>query len=84
MLNSVFESVFQVSLRASLIIIAIFLLKKLFRNKLNNKWHVVIWALCLCLRTVGSQSRLSLFNAVKLAERAARQVFQQERISMPI
>ena len=46
MLKGIFESVCQVSARASCYNCHIYA-QEAVRNKLNNKWHVVIWAVVL-------------------------------------
>ncbi|MDD4297629.1 MAG: M56 family metallopeptidase [Ruminiclostridium sp.] len=75
MLNSLFGFIFQASLRTSLLIFTIFLLKVIFGSKMNTKWHTVIWAVVVVRLVIpwAPQSPLSLFNMVKPAEKTVRQ-----------
>lgn len=78
MLGDIFENVFQASMRASLLIITVFLLKAAFRHKINIRWHTAIWVI-VAVRLVipwAPQSPFSMFNAVKPAEKAVKQVLQ--------
>ena len=43
MADSFFGSIFESSMRASLLILTVLLLKAILGHKLNSKWHTTIW-----------------------------------------
>jgi len=72
MADGFLESIFESSMRASLLILTVLLLKALLGHKMKNKWHTTIWVV-VALRLIipwAPQSPLSLFNAIKPAEKA--------------
>lgn len=66
MVEEIFLLILKTSLYASVVGIVILTLKAVLRNKINPKWHYIIWAVLILklLIPFGPQSALSLFNSV--------------------
>ncbi len=65
-MESIFKTILVTSLYASIVGICISIIKTILRNRINPKWHYIIW-LILVLKLVipfGPGSIISLFNTV--------------------
>lgn len=73
MVETFFKLVLTSSLYASVVGIVILVLKAILTNKINPKWHYIIWTVLIIklLIPFGPQSTISLFNTVpKMPEQA--------------
>jgi len=86
-MSDIFEAVLASSFYAGIVGLVILLLKGMLRNRLNAKWHYLIWSVLVLKLLVpfGPQSAVSLFNLIpKLSHQAtvgdAYQVWQQDEM----
>jgi len=65
-MEQIFNTVLATSIYAAIVGLAILLAKGVLKNKLNAKWHYIIWIVLILklLIPFGPQSPFSLFNAV--------------------
>ena len=65
-MGNIFNIILTTSIYASIVGLVIVFLKSLLRNKLNAKWHYIIWIVLILKLLVpfGPESTFSLFNAV--------------------
>lgn len=65
-METIFRLVLTTSLYASIVGVVIIILKTILKNKINPKWHYIIWVVFILklLIPFGPESAVSLFNAV--------------------
>jgi beta-lactamase regulating signal transducer with metallopeptidase domain len=65
-METIFKLVLTTSLYASIVGVAILILKTILKNKINPKWHYIIWVVLMLklLIPFGPESAVSLFNTV--------------------
>lgn len=65
-METIFRLVLTTSLYASIVGVVIIMLKTILKNKINPKWHYIIWVVFILklLIPFGPESAVSLFNAV--------------------
>ena len=65
-MEAIFEIIITTSIYASVVGLIIILMKRILTNRLNPKWHFLIWTVLIIKLLVpfGPESAFSLFNAV--------------------
>lgn len=66
-MDAIFKLILTISLYASVVGIIILLVKMILRNKINPKWHYIIWIVLILKLFIpfGPKSPVSLFNTVQ-------------------
>ena len=69
-MEGIFALVITTTLYASVVGLIILLLKRILSNRLNPKWHFLIWTVLIIklIIPIGPECSLSIFNAVPQAE----------------
>lgn len=69
-MEGIFKIIITTSLYASVVGIIIILLKHILNNRLNPKWHFLIWSVLILKLIIpfGPESAFSLFNAVQVTD----------------
>lgn len=82
----IFQAVFITSLYASIVGLVVILCKGLLKNKINPKWHYIIWVV-LILKLIfpfGPKSAVSLFNTIPAVPQSTAFTQYNEVNSTPV
>ena len=76
MCNEFLSWLLQASLKASVIILIVLLLRWLFKDRINAKWYVIMWAI-VALRLIlpwAPNTRTSMFNIIDITSNDIQRV----------